>query len=238
MSTKMHTDRIRPDWRGPSLALRPIATQQVHTLLFLLVMAGSVLCGTSSADLTNVNDLVSLSALPGTFCTILNDTQQGIDGSQTCINPSNQGKPLQDFLLPAELRALEGLSCPEEFPDIFLFRAVLVNKDSNPPLADLQIQVTNFPPDHRVLFGGDTEVFSDEPGGVGTILTLDDLLRDPPGLLCPLETLPSFPVIDLPFALCLKDTRPFTFSVDVLGRADPDAAPDCEEEEDQLGGGK
>ena len=99
--------------------------------------------------------------------------------------------------------------CPANFVAKFNFDARLTNKSSSVSLAKLAAKVATLT-NGNLLQNADAG-----PGGIAATLTVPKIGSFSDGLLSPEEFL------DVPFSICLKDTNPFDFFVDVLGlRAD------------------
>jgi hypothetical protein len=97
---------------------------------------------------------------------------------------------------------------PAEYVGKFSFDARLKNKNSSPPLSDLEVKVVT-------LTNGNLLQNADGgPGGVGSTLTVPKKNGYSDGVLSPQES------VDVPFVICLKDKKPFRFFVDVLGFPD------------------
>jgi hypothetical protein len=95
--------------------------------------------------------------------------------------------------------------CPAEFVGKFSFDARLTNKSSSPPLSDLMVQVATLT-NRNLLQNADGG-----PGGAGAMLTVPPKDGFADGVLSPEE------FVDVPFVICLKEDKPFSFFVDVLG---------------------
>ncbi len=99
--------------------------------------------------------------------------------------------------------------CPSGFVGTFSFSATLTNNTNSPPVSNLVVNITT-------LGNGNLLQNADGgPGGVGATLTIPRAGNFSDGVLNPGE------FVDVPFSICLKNTEPFSFFVDVLGlRAD------------------
>ncbi|MGD9730499.1 MAG: hypothetical protein AB7V39_29595, partial [Nitrospiraceae bacterium] len=87
----------------------------------------------------------------------------------------------------------------------FGFDARLTNENSSPPLSDLAVKV-------KTLSNGNLLQNADGGnGGVGSTLTVPKQSGYADGTLTPGES------VDVHFNICLKNKKPFTFFVDVLG---------------------
>ena len=95
--------------------------------------------------------------------------------------------------------------CPTGFLGKFSFNARLADDSTSPSLSHLMVTVTT-------LSNGNLLENADfGPGGVGATLTVPRAGNFSDGLLSPGES------VDVPFSICLKNTEPFSFFVDVLG---------------------
>ena len=95
--------------------------------------------------------------------------------------------------------------CPSGFVGTFSFDAWLTNKTSSPPLSDLAVQV-------KTLSNGNLLQNADGgPGGVGSTVTVLKRHGYTDGTLSRSE------FVDVHFSICLKERKPFSFFVDVLG---------------------
>ena len=95
--------------------------------------------------------------------------------------------------------------CPAGFVGKFSFNARLIDKNTSPPLSDLMAKVTT-------LSNGNLLQNADGgPAGVGATLTVPKAGNFSDGLLSPNE------FVDVPFTICLKQMKAFSFFVDVLG---------------------
>ncbi len=95
--------------------------------------------------------------------------------------------------------------CPSGFLGKFSFDARLTNKTSTPPLSDLVVQV-------KTLTNGNLLQNADGGnGGEGSTLTVLKKNGYSDGILSRGE------FVDVNFSICLKENKPFTFFVDVLG---------------------
>ena len=99
--------------------------------------------------------------------------------------------------------------CPANFVGRFNFDARLTNKSSSVSLTNLAAKIAT-------LTNGNLLQNADGgPAGVGATLTIAKIGSYFDGVLNPAE------FVDAPFSICLKDSNPFDFFVDVLGlRAD------------------
>jgi hypothetical protein len=96
--------------------------------------------------------------------------------------------------------------CPAGFVGKFNFSATLTNKSTSPSLSHLMAKVTT-------LTNGNLLQNADfGPGGVGSTLTIAKRGDFSDGVLSAAE------FVDVPFSICLKNTGPFDFFVDVLGK--------------------
>jgi serine protease len=97
------------------------------------------------------------------------------------------------------------VGCPSGFVGKFIFDARLTNKDNSPPVSALMARVT-------ALTNGNLLQNADAgPAGVGAILTIPNNGRFSDGLLTPGES------VDVRFNICLRNSLPFIFFVDVSG---------------------
>ncbi|HLE61482.1 MAG TPA: hypothetical protein VI750_00015, partial [Pyrinomonadaceae bacterium] len=95
--------------------------------------------------------------------------------------------------------------CPAGFVGKFGFNARLTDKNTSPPLSDLMAKVTT-------LTNGNLLQNADGgPAGVGATLTVPRTGGFADGTLNPNES------VDVPFTICLKQMKAFSFFVDVLG---------------------
>ena len=94
--------------------------------------------------------------------------------------------------------------CPVGFVGKFGFSAMLTNI-SGESLIDLAVEVT------QLSNGNLVQNADGGPGGVGARLTVPKVGNFSDGVLSPGE------VANVPFVICLRDKRRFTFFVDVLG---------------------
>jgi hypothetical protein len=99
---------------------------------------------------------------------------------------------------------IDPAACPG-FVAVFRFDATLTNKSSSPSLADLIVQVAT------LTNGNLLQNAEGGPSGVGAILTVPHKDGFLDGILSPQES------VAMPFVICLKNTQPFTFFVNVLG---------------------
>jgi hypothetical protein len=97
--------------------------------------------------------------------------------------------------------------CPVGFAGKFSFLAALAPNPDSPELANLQVQV------HTLSHGNLLQNADSGPAGVASMLTVPRAGSYGDGILSPGE------VIDIPFAVCLKDHNPFRLLVDVLSDA-------------------
>jgi hypothetical protein len=95
--------------------------------------------------------------------------------------------------------------CPSGFVGKFSFDARLTNQGSSPPLSNLRANVT------ALTKGNLLQNADGGPGGVGATLTVPKKDEFSDGVLSPGE------FVDVPFSICLTNTEPFDFFVDVLG---------------------
>jgi len=95
--------------------------------------------------------------------------------------------------------------CPTGYVGKFSFNARLTNSYTSPALSALMAKV-------NVLSNGNLLQNADfGPAGVGATLTVANAGSFSDGLLSPNE------FVDVPFSICLKNTKSFNFFVDVLG---------------------
>lgn len=95
--------------------------------------------------------------------------------------------------------------CPLGFMGKFNFDARLTDQSGSPPLSDLVARVTT-------LTNGNLLQNADGgPGGAGATLTIPKLGSYSDGVLSQGE------FVDVPFSICLNNTEPFSFFVDVSG---------------------
>ena len=95
--------------------------------------------------------------------------------------------------------------CPFGFVGTFSFESRLTNKSTSPLLSDLVVRVAT-------LTNGNLLQNADGGAeGVGALLTVSQKDAFSDGVLSPEES------VDVPFVICLKEKRPFTFFVDALG---------------------
>lgn len=108
--------------------------------------------------------------------------------------------------ITSSFRATSNTSgCPAGFVGKFSFNARLADKNTSPPLSDLMAKVTT-------LTNGNLLQNADGgPAGVGATLTVPKAGNFSDGLLSPNE------FVDVPFTICLKQMKAFSFFVDVLG---------------------
>lgn len=98
--------------------------------------------------------------------------------------------------------------CPAGFVGKFSFDARLTNQSSTASFSHLMAKITT-------LTNGDLLQNADfVPGGVGSTLAVAKEGDFSDGVLSPAE------FVDVPFGICLKGIEPFSFFVDVLGRAE------------------
>jgi hypothetical protein len=95
--------------------------------------------------------------------------------------------------------------CPAGFVGTFSFTAELTNKLTSSPLAGLQVQVVTLS-DGNLLQNAD-----DGPSGADGTLTVAFAGQFGDRFLSPGE------FVNVPFAICLKEHKPFQFLVDLLG---------------------
>jgi len=108
--------------------------------------------------------------------------------------------------LPSSFKTIgETAGCPAGFTGKFTFSARLTEKNTSPALLNLFAKVTT-------LTNGNLLQNADGgPGGVGATLTVAKAGGFSDGLLTPNE------FVDVPFTICLKQMKAFSFFVDVLG---------------------
>ncbi len=95
--------------------------------------------------------------------------------------------------------------CPDGFVGRFMFDGEIANR-SDQLFTDLVIQVG------ELTRGNLLKVAEGELGGEGTTLTLPERGDYSDGILSPAES------VVVPFAICLKELRPFDLFIDVLGK--------------------
>jgi hypothetical protein len=98
----------------------------------------------------------------------------------------------------------ETTGCPSGFVGTFSFAAMLESKADSPTLSDIAVRVT-------ILTNGNLLQNADGgPGGVGALLTIPKQGSFSDEVLSPEES------VDVPFVICLRENKPFTFFVDVV----------------------
>ena len=95
--------------------------------------------------------------------------------------------------------------CGDGFVGQFRFDATLKNKSNSPPLTDLVVEVVELT-NNNVLQNADGV-----PVGVGARLTVPNIGDYADGVLSPGES------VDVPFIICLTESKSFGFVADVLG---------------------
>ena len=98
--------------------------------------------------------------------------------------------------------------CGDGFVGQFSFDATLKNKSNSPPLTDLVVEVVELT-NNNVLQNADGV-----PVGVGARLTVPNIGDYADGVLSPGES------VDVPFIICLTESKSFGFVADVLGIKD------------------
>ena len=123
-----------------------------------------------------------------------------------CLPPKNADDLVTFVPLASTYRTSSApADCPSGFVGQFSFEARLTVKNSSPPISDLAVQVKNLTNGNLLhnADGGD--------GGVGSTLAVFEKNGYSDGILSRGE------FVDVNFSICLKDNKPFTFFVDVLG---------------------
>ena len=132
---------------------------------------------------------------PGTVSVMINDTRK-LNLVNGLVSFQPRSTTFHTMIDPA--------ACPG-FVAAFRFDATLTNKSSSPSLADLIVQVAT------LTNGNLLQNAEGGPSGVGAILAVPSKGGFLDGILSPQES------VDVPFVICLKNTQPFTFFVNVLG---------------------
>ena len=126
------------------------------------------------------------------------------------ILPATGTTAINDFVTFAPLRdtfqtVSDTTRCPAGFAGTFYFAAQLTNRLTSSPLAGLQVRVITLS-DGNLLQNAD-----DGPSGADATLRVAFTGQFGDRLLSPGE------FVNVPFAVCLKEHKPFQFFVDLLG---------------------
>jgi hypothetical protein len=137
----------------------------------------------------------------------ISNVQTGLMELATKLLPTTNVNNLVTFapLASTAKTTANTLGCPAGFVGKFSFNARLTDKSGSPSLTNLLAKVTTLS-NGNLLQNADSG-----PAGVGATLTVARTGSFSDAVLSPKE------FVDVPFTICLKQNKAFSFFVDVLG---------------------